>query len=245
MMRTWLSIALSLALAGQAEIASAAPQGDASESVTRDWRPAAELALAEMAAGRSVTASAWYWAATDAGDYSEAYLAWQEQALARIFEGRPAVTLELTEPAKTIHVDGIPLPNEGVDRPLALDPGKHSIVATSQSGGSFQGSIDIEPGGAEDRTFFKISFLPKGYVDPRFAGPATEPRPRVESSMSAFQIVTVISTVALASGIAIGGGYLLFGSENPRGLDTPEGAAIISVELLLIGGGTTIALLSD
>jgi hypothetical protein len=58
-------------------------------------------------------------------------------------------------------------------------------------------------------------------------------------------IVTVVGTIGLATGIAVGGGYLLLGGDNPKSFDTGGGVALIVTELLLIGAGTTLALLVE
>jgi hypothetical protein len=145
-----------------------------------------------------------------------------------------------------MHVDGVPVPAGGAARPLALDVGEHKITASTVDGDTHQSIMQVAEAQVGGRHFYPLAFkrqLRAGEVDPDL--PQIGPRPPQKEGMGALQIVTIITTVALASGIAVGGGYLLFGEDNPRGIDTPEGAAIIATELFLIGGGTTIALLSD
>ncbi len=217
----------------------------ACHATSASWRTAGGLALTESLLGRPAVASGWYWIASDLSDYSDAYLSWQRPALASIFDGKVAVTLDLSRPAKTVHVDDAEIPPGAFDRPLAVAPGDHDLRVTAADGGSFHGAFAARAEDAGKRTFFKVDIHPPGWLDPSESGPVTKPRPQQEGGLSALQIVTIVGTVALASGIAVGGGYLLFGSDNPHGLDTAEGIAIVSTELVLIGAGTAIALLSD
>ena len=106
--------------------------------------------------------------------------------------------------------------------------------------------VVVAPSDVGKRQFARIEVHPRGWVDPAEAGPVTPPRPPDDGGgLSALQIVTIVGTVALASGIAVGGSYLLFGRDNPRGLDSAEGAIVVTTELLLIGAGTVIAIVSD
>lgn len=210
------------------------------------WQAAAGALDAELLLGSSAAASAWYWVAADHADYSDAYLGWQKSALSRVFDARAAFTFESTAALSSMHVDGVPVPAAGAGRPLALDVGEHTITASTVDGDTHQSVLRVEQAQVGGRHFYPLAFkhqLRAGEVDPDL--PQIGPRPPEKEPMGALQIVTIVTTVALASGIAVGGGYLLFGEENPRGIDTPEGAAIIITELALIGGGTTIALLSD
>ncbi|MBL8739908.1 MAG: hypothetical protein JNK04_02405 [Myxococcales bacterium] len=210
------------------------------------WQAAAGALDAELLLGSSAAASAWYWLAADRADYSDAYLAWQKAALARVFDGRAAFTFEFPATPQSMHVDGVPVPAGGAGRPLALDVGAHKISASTVDGDTHQSIIEVTTAEVGGRHFYPLAFkrhLRAGEVDPDL--PQIGPRPPEKEDMGALQLVTIITTVALASGIAVGGGYLLFGEDNPRGIDTPEGAAIIATELALIGGGTAIALISD
>ena len=210
------------------------------------WQAAAGALDAELLLGSSAAASAWYWLAADQADYSEAYLGWQKAALARVFDGRAMFTFEFPAPPQSMRVDGVPIATGGATRPLALDVGEHTITASTVDGDTHQSVMRVEVAEIGGRHFYPLAFkrqLRAGEVDPDL--PQIGPRPPEKEDMGALQIVTIITTVALASGIAVGGGYLLFGEDNPRGIDTPEGAAIIATELLLIGGGTVIALISD
>lgn len=211
------------------------------------WRAAAGACDANLVLEQPAAASGWYWLASDKSDYSEAYLAWQTRALTRVFDNRAAFTFEYSRTPATMRVDGVALPVAALDRPVALDPGMHNLVATAEDGDGYKGSLMVTADQVGGRHFHYVPFqhmLRAGEDDP--LGTTVKARPKADKEgMGALQIISIVSTVALASGIAIGGGYLLFGEENPRGIDTPEGAAVITVELLVIGGGTAIALLSD
>jgi hypothetical protein len=217
----------------------------ACHATSPSWRTAGGLSLAESMLGRPAVASGWYWLASDLSDYSDGYLAWQKIALASVFDGRVAVTLDLSRPAKTVHLDDAEIPPGAFDRPLAVAPGDHDLRVTASDGGTFHGAFRARAEDVGKRTFFKVEIHPAGWLDPSESGPVTAPRPQKEGGLSALQIVTIVGTVALASGIAVGGGYLLFGRDNPHGLDSAEGVAIVSTELVLIGAGTAIALISD
>lgn len=226
--------------------ANALAHFEASFGAEPSWKAAAGASGANLLLGSSAAASGWYWIASDNADYSEPYLAWQKGALAEIFDGRAAFTLEYNEIAATVRVDGVGLPAGAFDRPVALDVGTHSVLATAESGNTFQGTLEVDDTHVGGRHFFPVRFvrvLKAGEEDPLM--PLSRGRPKPDTSMAPLQIAMVVGTVALASGIAIGGGYLLFGEDNPRGIDTPEGAAVIITELIVIGAGTAIALLSD
>jgi hypothetical protein len=216
-----------------------------SYEIAPSWSAAAGALEAQLLLESSAAASAWYWVASDNADYSEAYLAWQKAALGRVFDGRAAFTFE-TPPLQSFNVDGVPIPVAGATRPLALDLGEHRVTATSVDGDTHQSAFGVVKEDFGETHFRPLSFkraLRAGEVDPDL--PQLGARRPEPEDMGALQIVTIIGTVALASGIAVGGGYLLFGEDNPRGIDTPEGAAIIITELAIIGGGTAIALISD
>jgi len=218
----------------------------ASFELAPSWQAAAGALDAHLLLGSPAAASGWYWLAADHADYSDAYLAWQKGALSRVFDSRAAFTFEFSSAPQSLNIDGIPVAVGGESRPLALDVGEHSVTASSVDGDTFQGRLRVEPAQVGGRHFYPVAWkrhLRAGEVDPDL--PQIGPRKPAPEGMGALQIVTIITTVTLASGIAVGGGYLLFGEDNPRGIDTPEGAAIVITELLLIGGGTTIALISD
>lgn len=220
---------------------------EASYGAEPSWPAAAGASSASLLLGSSVAASAWYWVATDHADYSERYLSWQAGALTSVFEGRAMFTLEPSKPAASLRIDGFGIPLSAADRALAYDVGAHGVLATSQDGETFQGTLEVAPEQLGGRHFYPVRFeamLLAGQDDPSLPRGRTRPAPP-DAGMSGLQIATIVGTVALASGIAVGGGYLLFGEENPRGLDTVEGAAVVITELVVIGGGTLIALLSD
>lgn len=221
---------------------------EAAFSQVPSWRAAAGAADASLLRGSSAAASSWYWVATDKSDYSDAYLAWQKEALSRVFDRRAMMTFEFSEEPKSLSVDGVAVDHLAqITRPLALDPGEHAITATSAQGNVWSESLRVEAKDVGGRAFHKIRFervLKAGEEDP--LGPVTRRKPAApEEGTDVLRIVTIVSTVALASGIAVGGGYLLFGRDNPRGLDSVEGAAVVITELTLIGAGTVIALVSD
>lgn len=227
---------------------SALTHYQAAFALTPSWRAAAGAVDASLLRGASAAASSWYWVATDKTDYSDAYLAWQKDALSRVFDGRAAMTFEFSEEPKSLSVDGVAIDHLArITRPLALDPGEHAVTATSAEGNVFSESLRVEAKDVGGRAFHKVRFervLKAGEEDP--LGPVTRRKPSVpDEGTDVLRIVTIVSTVALASGIAVGGGYLLFGRDNPRGLDSAEGAAVVITELTLIGAGTVIALVSD
>ena len=117
----------------------AAEHFEASANADGSWRAAAGAADASFLSGSLPRASAWYWLTSDRSDYSDAYLAWQAEALEAIFAKRATVTFQFNEPAETLRVDGWALPAGALERPVALDPGDHPVVATAESGGTFQG----------------------------------------------------------------------------------------------------------
>lgn len=215
------------------------------------WRSAAGAADASLLAGSSAAASSWYWVATDKADYSEAYLSWQRDALSRVFEGRAALTLEFAQDPTSLKIDGVPIDHvTRLTRPLALDTGAHTLSGTGVRGDVFNEQVELGAKDVGGRAFHKVQFeriLAAGEEDPN--GPVTKrrikPGESSDGGTDVLRIVTIVSTVALASGIAVGGGYLLFGRDNPRGLDSAEGAAVVITELSLIAGGTVIALVSD
>lgn len=227
--------------------ASALGHFEASFEAEPSWRAAAGACDASLVLEQPAIASAWYWLASDKSDYSDTYLGWQTSALSRVFDGRAAFTFEYSATPANMRIDGAALPVAAMDRPIALDPGMHNLTATSEQGETYKGSLMVTADQVGGRHFHYVHFdhmLRAGEEDP--LGTTVKARPKQEKEgMGALQIISIISTVTLASAIAVGGGYLLFGEENPRGIDTPEGAVVISVELLVIGGGTAIALLSD
>ncbi|NUP14396.1 MAG: hypothetical protein HOW73_50845 [Polyangiaceae bacterium] len=219
---------------------------EASFGTEPSWRAAAGASDANLLLGSTAAASGWYWVASDNADYSEAYLAWQTDALARIFDKRATFTFDFNDAAASLRIDDVGIPPAAVDRALAFDVGTHTVLATSQPGNTFQGKLDVTQDQIGKRFFFPVQFarmLKAGEEDPSL--PQARGKKQESSGLGPLQIGMIVGTVALASGIAIGGSYLLFGEDNPRGLDTPEGAIIVSVELLVIGAGTAIALLSD
>jgi hypothetical protein len=159
----------------------------------------------------------WYWLATDHADYSDRYLAWQTGALTSVFEQRAMFTFELPGPAATLRVDGFSVPIGAADRALAFDVGAHTVLATSAEGEAFQGTLDVAPEQVGGRYFFPVAFgkmLRAGEEDPNLPRGKTRPDPP-DTSMSALQIGTIIGTVALASGIAVGGGLLALRRGEP------------------------------
>lgn len=224
---------------------AAAAHFEESARATGEWLPAARASDAYALAEMAPLASAWYWIAADAADYSEDYLAWQKRSLEQIFAKRASVTFHFSEPAKTVRVDGWSLPYDAFGRPVAFDEGSHTVSAMAERGKTYEGSLVVASSDLKRAKFFSVSFPEAS--DDTSGIPADKkypPRPN-EGGFSALQIVTIVATTALATGIAIGGGYLLFGSDNPHGLDSPEGAAIVVTEVVLIGGGVTIAIISD
>jgi len=230
----------------KAKAAIAAKHFESIYEEAASWRAAAGASDAHLLEDEIAVASAWYWLATAAADYSDAYMAWQKVAVAKVFEQRAAFSFDYDRKAVSLRIDGRAIPPRAMDRPIALELGQHAIVASAADGGTFQGTVQVTEPQLGGRFFFPVAFervLKAGEVDPR--DPVIGTRPKRDSGMSPLKIVTVVSTVALASAIAVGGGYLLFGRDNPHGLDTPEGAAIVITELAVIGIGTTIALVSD
>jgi hypothetical protein len=224
---------------------SAAQRFEVVARTTGAWQPAARASDAHLLAGNPPLASAWYWLATDAGDYSDAYVAWQERAVDAVFTSREAVMFRFSEPAKTLRVDGFTLPYDAIGRAVALDRGDHAVSAVAESGATYDGKVPIEAGGLGKTSVFPIAFGQRAASEGSPDGNPKYPRRPGEEGISALQIVTIVATTTLATGIAIGGGYLLLGGDNPRGIDTPQGAAIIATEVVLIGAGVTIAILSD
>ncbi|HTJ83126.1 MAG TPA: hypothetical protein VL400_15515 [Polyangiaceae bacterium] len=219
---------------------------EAGEARSADWRSAGGLAVASLGLGSSAAAAAWYWLASDRADYSDAYLTWQKGALSSIFDRRAAITFDYSRPPKSVHIDDVGMPSGGLDRPFALDPGTHDVRVTTADGGAYHGKLRVKPDDAGKRLFFKIDIHPAGWVDPASEDVGKNLHlPPPKEGMSALQIVTIVATVGLASGIAVGGGYILFGRDNPRGLDSTEGAVVVTTELVLIGAGTFIAIISD
>jgi hypothetical protein len=197
------------------------------------------------AAGAVAAASAWYWLATDSADYSEDYVAWQASAVL-MFDEHPTVTLEFAEEPEVVVIDGSTLPGK-IGRPLTFAIGPHSIQATSVLGNT--GSLELELDGKVRELRAKVPFsrvLQAGEPDPRdpVVGKRSPPMPSNDWG-NPWMIVTVVGTVTLAAGIAVGGGYLLLGGDNPKSFDTGGGVALIVTELLLIGAGTTLALLIE
>ncbi len=224
---------------------SAAAHFEASAKARRSWAAAAGAADAHLLAGSPPVASSWYWLASDAADYSEAYLAWQADALERIFAPRATVTLQPTAPPTSVQVGPWTLPPGTFDRAMALDPGEYDVSARAEGGAAFRGQL-VVPGGIAGKTlFFPVRFSELAESEQEPSRTRRPPRPSSTDGMSALQIVTIVATVTLATGIAVGGGYLLFGSDNPRGLDTPEGAALVATEVVLIAGGTVVAIVAD
>lgn len=210
------------------------------------WKSAAGAAEANLLAGSPPLASAWYWLASDASDYSDAYLAWQRRALDDIFATRATITFQYSEPPKTLELDGRQIPELALERPLAVDPGEHAVVASSENGGTFRGKVRAGADEGGRTKFFSVAFVRAGVAPEDEVGkPREYPRRPGEGGMSVLQIVNVVATVTLATGIAVGGSYLLYGTENPRGFGSPEGVAVIITELSLIGAGTVIAIVGD
>lgn len=210
------------------------------------WKSAAGAAEANLLAGSPPLASAWYWLASDASDYSDAYLAWQGRALDDIFATRATITFQYSEPPKTLEVDGRPIPELALERPVAIDPGEHAVVASSESGGTFRGKVRVGADESGRTKFFSVAFVRAGALPEDEVGKNVQyPRRPGEGGMSVLQIINVVATVTLATGIAVGGSYLLYGTENPRGFGSPEGVAVIVTELSLIAAGTVIAIVGD
>ncbi len=209
------------------------------------WRAAAGATTAARTLDRLALASAWYWLATDSADYSEEYVAWQTSAVL-MFDEHPTVTLEFAEDPAVVVVDGSTIPGT-VARPLAFSVGSHDVQATSVIGNT--GSVALEIDGRVRELRVKVPFsrvLKAGEPDPRdpVVGKRSPPPPSNDWS-NPWMIVTVVGTIGLATGIAVGGGYLLLGGDNPKSFDTGGGVALIVTELLLIGAGTTLALLVE
>ncbi|MFO0550113.1 MAG: hypothetical protein U0271_17095 [Polyangiaceae bacterium] len=209
------------------------------------WQAAAGACDAALELGLTALASGWYWLATDAADYKDEYIAWQTDVLARLFDKRVAVAFDYDKTPASLRVDGAALPDGAFTRPLALDPGDHPVAATAETGATYEATVTVTAAELGTRQFHHVIFkriLRAGEVDPNDV--QLGPRPPDPPPMSALQIVTIVATGSLATAIAIGGGYLLFGRDNPNGIDTPEGAAIIGSELLLIGVGIAVALIN-
>ncbi len=236
------------AAAGEARVSlarAAAQRFEAIARATGAWLPAARASDAHLLASNAPLASAWYWVATDVADYSDAYLEWQRRAVDALFARREAVSFRFSEPAKVLKVDGYALPYDAIGRAVALDLGDHQVSAVAESGATYDGRIPITAGGLGKASVFPITFGERAASEGNPDGNPKYPRRPGEDGISALQIVTIVATTTLATGIAIGGGYLLLGGDNPRGIDTPQGAAIITTEVVLIGAGVTIAILSD
>ncbi len=223
---------------------AAASHFEAASRATGEWSSAARASEAYLTANIPPLASAWYWIAAEGADYSESYLTWQKGALDRVFGGRASITLDPNQPIKTAQVDGASLPYDAIGRPIALDPGTHRVAATSDGAAVFQGSVVLSAGDVGKTKFFPVTFQTTERPDEIRADKKYPRRPN-DGGFSALRIVTIVATTTLATGIAVGGGYLLFGSENPHGLDSPQGVAIVSTEVLLIAAGVTIALIAD
>jgi hypothetical protein len=111
------------------------------------------------------------------------------------------------------------------------------------------GSVALEIDGRVRELRVKVPFsrvLKAGEPDPRdpVVGKRSPPPPSNDWS-NPWMIATVVGTIGLATGIAVGGGYLLLGGDNPKSFDTGGGVALIVTEILLIGAGTTLALLVE
>jgi hypothetical protein len=210
------------------------------------WKSAAGAAEANLLAGSPPLASAWYWLASDTSDYSDAYLVWQRRALDDIFASRATITFQYSEPPTTLAVDGREIPELALERPVAVDPGEHSVVASSENGGTFRGKVRVGADEVGRTKFFPVKFVRGGALPEDEVGKGVQyPRRPGEEGMSVLQIINVVATVTLATGIAVGGSYLLYGTENPRGFGSPEGVAVIVTELSLIAAGTVIAIVGD
>ncbi len=210
------------------------------------WKSAAGAAEANLLAGSPPLASAWYWLASDTSDYSDAYLVWQRRALDDIFASRATITFQYSEPPKSLAIDGRELPEIALERAIAVDPGEHAVVASSESGSTFRGKVGVRAEEVGRTKFFSVRFARGGGPPEDEVGKGVQyPRGPSEEGMSVLQIVNVVATVTLATGIAVGGSYLLYGTENPRGFGSPEGVAVIVTELSLIAAGTVIAIVGD
>ncbi len=226
---------------------AALKQYDLSFQDAPTWRSAAGAMNVSRLLERPDLASAWYWLATDHADYSDEYVAWQRTAVT-IFDEYSAVTFDFVEVPTSIVLDGEPLPTSAaLLRPIALSVGEHQVTATSVDGNTALEELTID---AERRQLrLRVPFtrtLKAGEVDPRDPVIGKGAPARASTNFTdPLTILTVVGTVTLASGIAIGGGYLLLGDDNPKSFDSAGGVALIITELLLIGGGTTLALLMD
>ncbi len=226
---------------------AALTQYDQSFRDAPNWRSAAGAMKVYRLLERPDLASAWYWLATDHADYSDEYVAWQRTSVA-IFEEYSAVTFDFVEVPASVVLDGETLPTSAaLLRPIALAVGEHQVAATSVEGNTALEELTID---AEKRQLrVRVPFtrtLKAGEVDPRDPVVGKGAPARATTNFTdPLTILTVVGTVTLASGIAIGGGYLLLGDDNPKSFDSAGGVALIITELILIGGGTTLALLMD
>jgi hypothetical protein len=167
-------------------------------------------------------------------------------ALDDIFASRATITFQYSEPPKSLAIDGRELPELALERAIAVDPGEHAVVASSENGGTFRGKVGVRAEEVGRTKFFSVRFARGGGPPEDEVGKGVQyPRRPGEEGMSVLQIVNVVATVTLATGIAVGGSYLLYGTENPRGFGSPEGVAVIVTELSLIAAGTVIAIVGD
>jgi hypothetical protein len=211
------------------------------------WQAASGAADAHLLLGAPALSAAWYWIASDISDYSPGYLSWQRGALDRIFQKRAAITFEFNDRPRTLRLAGVAVPVQALLRELAFDPGDYAVTATSETGGTFEGTLHVDAADVGKARSFLVTF-PKtaaGEDAGEDPGPPSYPRRPNQGGFGTLQILTIVATATLATGIAVGGGYLLLGSDNPKGLDSPEGAVLISVEVALIAGGTVIAIVGD
>lgn len=211
------------------------------------WRDAAGAMKAAERLELLFLASAWYWLATDNADYSEEYVSWQSRAVG-IFDRSATLAFDFTQEPASISIDGEAVPGAGTTmRPLAISPGLHTVTATTASGATSSTDVDVppEPKPIKARLVFTEP-LAAGERDPRDPVVPLPPPPAPTNNWEdPLFVATVIGTITLAAGIAVGGGYLLLGEENPKSFDTAGGVALIVTELCLIGGGTALALMMD
>ncbi len=216
-------------------------------TVAPSWKDAAGAMKAAERLELAFLASAWYWLATDHADYTDEYVSWQSRAVT-LFDRSATLAFDFTLDPVSVAIDGEPLPGVSPKiRPLAIAPGLHTVTATTAGGATSSVEVDVPTDVKPIKVRLEFTApLAAGEKDPRDpVVPPPAPLAPMNNWEDPLFVATVIGTITLAAGIAVGGGYLLLGEENPKSLDTAGGVALIITELCLIGGGTALALLMD
>ncbi|MGD0678047.1 MAG: hypothetical protein ABSC94_21755, partial [Polyangiaceae bacterium] len=77
-----------------------------------------------------------------------------------------------------VTIDGASIPYEALAAPRLVDPGSHSVSATSTSGGTAQTSVDLKEGEARE---VELKFVFSGGTHPQVAPPTADPSKGVGS----------------------------------------------------------------